>query len=257
MAIKERPILFSGQMVKAILAGKTQTRRNVKWKMRPGEEGLNLGFSGLSLGHYCTGVPTSGWVLQSRGAGGCWNDRTYPLHCPYGEVGDRLWVRESFIDGWDVVDGDLDCYDEDGNERPKKVWYRADGTLDDWQWIIAGAPVDKIPWKSSIHMPRWASRLTLQLTSTRMEKLHDITEEDAIAEGVGPGFVPSPHSRFPDIQTSRCVGYRPMFQRIWCEINGKESWDANPFVWVIGFERVATPTAAQQQVAEGSEIVCA
>jgi hypothetical protein len=91
----ERPILFSGPMVRALVEGrKTQTRRPAKFV--PLEPGFNLGFSDVTVGHYCTGVPSSGFVLYSRGRGGVWQQRTAILRCPFGEPGDRLWVRETW-----------------------------------------------------------------------------------------------------------------------------------------------------------------
>ncbi len=94
---KERPILFSDEMVRALLANrKTQTRRIAKFKPYMPGQTLNLSFSGFDLGYYCTDVPSSGYVLRTRDGNGVWNDRTKPLHCPYGKVGDRLWVREAW-----------------------------------------------------------------------------------------------------------------------------------------------------------------
>lgn len=88
--MKEHPIIFTPANIRAILEGrKTQTRRVAKWK--PREAGLNLDAASLSVGYYHTGVPSSGFVLRSMG-GSCWNDRTYPLHCPYGVPGDRLVI---------------------------------------------------------------------------------------------------------------------------------------------------------------------
>lgn len=202
----ERPIIFSGPMVRAILDGrKSQTRRIATFK--PREEGLNLGFSGLSVGHYCTGVPTSGWVLCSRGGGGCWNDRTFPLHCPYGVPGDRLWARETFL----------------LRAAGKHAVYRAEFDPVD----AAGFGAMYGGWKPSIHMPRWASRITLEVVSVRVERLQEISEGDAFAEGIDGEAL------------HRAKGYAPdAFRKLWDSINAKRApWESNPYVWVIEFKR--------------------
>lgn len=196
--MKERPILVSGEMVRATLDGrKTQTRRPVKWK--PYHDGGKVNFEALSMsvGHCCTGVPASGWVLYSRGGGACWNQRTKPIHCPYGAPGDRLWVRETFLTR---LDG-------------KRVIYRAD--LD---------PVDAAGigglyggWKPSLHMPRWASRLTIEITDVRVERLASMSEADAKAEG------------FESIEE---------FRTLWNQINPKQQWQLNPWTWCLRFRKV-------------------
>lgn len=229
-AAKERPILFSSPMVLALLGErKTQTRRVVKWHPYHPGESVNFEFSGMDLGYYFTGVPSSGWVLRTRGGGGCWNDRTKPAHCPYGRVGDRLWVREAW--------------------RPILTGIKAGGI--DYRADDPGASGEGfMPWKPSIHMPRAASRLTLEITGVRVERLQALCEEDAIAEGCGPGFVPVPHPEFSDMQTTRCVGHRPMFARLWDEINGEGSWKLNPWVWVVGFRCLKTEqfTSAESSI---------
>lgn len=222
-AIKERPILFSEPMVRAILEGrKTQTRRIVKWKLR--QKGLNLGFSGLEAGFYHSDLVASCYVLRSRGAGDCWNDRTWPVHCPYGQPGDRLWVRESFSFG--ISDNPADkgqvafMFGEEGDGL------HPDSPKDSAQWCRT--------WKRkpSIFMPRWASRITLEVTAVRVERLQQISEADAKAEGV------KPLPKDPEWTGSL---HRASFQFLWNDINGWRgirSWDSNPWVWVIEFRRV-------------------
>ncbi|EFE7959023.1 hypothetical protein [Escherichia coli] len=199
----ERGMIFNGEMVRAILDGrKTQTRRVVKFK--PREPGLNLNFSGLKLGYYRTGDASSGYVLASRGAMGCWNDKTYPVHCPYGQPGDRIWVRETFSA----------VTDHDEPAGCSALLYAADGN----------GPYGK--WTPSIHMPRAASRITLEITDVRVERLNSISEEDAKAEGA---------------PTECCViGDKHFlgFRSLWKAIYGDESWQANPWVWVIEFKRI-------------------
>lgn len=203
----ERPILFSGAMVRAILAGrKTQTRRIVKWKGV--DEGLNLGFSGLYPSLYFTDVTHSGWVLCSRGGSGAWIDRTAPTICPYGVPGDRLWVRETFA---------YHPLDRDKNN----LVYRAD----------IENPNDSrhshYVWKPSIFMPRSASRINLQVRMVRVERLRRICEEDAYAEGVEPAGVGE------DLDYLK---YRAGFQSLWNDLH-KNGWQENPWVWVVEFER--------------------
>lgn len=164
MATTERPILFSAPMVRALLAGtKTQTRRIVKW--RDVAPGLNLSFTGLSASRI---VET--WVLESPSRTSReW--RCAPTPCPYGKPGDRLWVREAF---------GFVTHDRDG-PRPESLIFRAD---DNAEWDGK--------WRPSIHMPRWASRVTLGITDVRVQRLQEISEEDAIAEGIAE-LVPQPN----------------------------------------------------------------
>lgn len=226
--MKERPILFSGPMVRALLAGtKTQTRRVVKWKPR---EGANLDFSGLQVGHYCTGMPSSGFVLRSQGGNG-WNDRTFPIHCPYGQPGDRLWVRETFAH--------VPIREDDGGQGDRMGYiYRADGesafdAIPD-EWDFTG------PWKPSIFMPRSASRITLEVTGVRVERLQDISEEDAIEEGVERACAGWKHYFFLDDPSAAWEFARNSYASLWESINGPNSWEANPWIWVVEFKRVQT-----------------
>ncbi|KAA9157344.1 hypothetical protein F3K36_30285 [Delftia sp. BR1] len=208
--MKERPILFSGPMVRALLAGtKTQTRRICKPAMAH------------NLSHVVE-VPDP----QERGQ--VYNGTTFgdeegsiQFTSPYGGVRDRLWVRESH---WWFKD---ECDHETGYYPPAltadDVEYRADGES------------TRHGWRPSIHMPRWASRILLEITSVRVERLQDINQADAQAEGAPPGH--------PSIdQISREFGYpdfpRSWYAQLWEEINGPDSWAQNPWVWVVEFKRV-------------------
>jgi hypothetical protein len=214
--MRERPILFSAPMVRAILDGtKRQTRRAVKLHGEADE-----------VRRIAVMPPTpdrsESWMF-TRGSGGA------IVPCPYGEKGDRLWVRET----WDARSWTSGNYPE-----RLKVCYGADGEQREFS-----VPVEQWPsmdrgdrWRPSIHMPRWASRITLAVESVRVERLRDISEEDAKAEGVEPA-VPV---EWPTAAPDYCAG----FERLWREINGAESWDANPWVWVIGFSRVNTKGGA-------------
>ncbi len=191
--MKERPILFSAPMVRAILEGrKTQTRRVVKQYL-PSPRAM----AGTKP------VPDD-LVLRSSGF-------AHRNTCPYGQPGDRLWVREA----WARYNIDQDSHD---------MAYRA--TAPD-EWPIEGR------WRPSIHMPRWASRITLEIVSVRVERLNNITREDAAAEGICyPDSEPKPewylNSNWPEQN----------FAGLWEAINGAGSWQENPWVWVVEFDRV-------------------
>ena len=218
IAVKERPILFSSPMVRAILAGaKTQTRRVVKQLQGMDPADVRLA---RTQGGYPDGVRPV-WECDF-----CEPD-IFSTPCPYGQPGDRLWVRET----WQSVPfgphrdwpGCPDLRPQKPSEwnRTAVVIWRADGEM----------PGSEI-WRPSIHMPRWASRIMLEITGVRVERLNDISEDDAAAEGVGPGYVPN------SLGSTTCVGCRPMFARVWRDINGPCSWDANPWVWVVDFKRI-------------------
>ena len=202
MTAKERPILFSGDMVRAILDGrKTMTRRVVKIAQHPQAERVQH-FEGLRWD----------W-LRYDGL------RLSTFKCPFGKTGDRLWVRETFR----LSDpNDCACY-EPCRCRSGQPMYRADGHYHDMEY----------KWKPSIHMPRWASRITLEITDIRVERLQDINEEDAEAEGA-----PLELGVLERTILGAKARYRSGFVRLWESINGPGSWDANPWVWCVSFKRV-------------------
>ena len=193
----ERPILFSAPMVRAILAGtKTQTRRVVK--PQPAERGDN---GGAFMEIIPSLLPSRGGLFDVRYA----LDNPRAIRCPYGQPGDRLWVRETF-----------GHFERNENFKPgAEVFYRADGNC-----------LELEPWRPSIHMPRWASRITLEITGVRVERLQDISEADAYAEGIQ-------HCDLWGDGTPR--GF---YRVLWEQINGAGSWDASPWVWVVEFKRM-------------------
>lgn len=210
--MKERPILFSAPMVRALLAGtKTQTRRAMK--PQPTEF---VGGPGVTLqdGSPAPLVPLDDSV-EPYGR---------EIVCPYGQPGDRLWVRESFAH---MYSGNA----QPDKRAPEDVAYMADNLTPD--------PYVYGSWKPSIHMPRWASRITLEITSVRVERLQEISIEDAKAEGAwGPddSIVQKVADYFgTDIFSANP---RKAFQMLWESINGPDSWAANPWVWAIEFRRV-------------------
>lgn len=197
----ERPILFSGPMVRAILDGsKTQTRRVVKGTALEWLDDFAPSF-----------VASPGNALS-----------------PYGFAGDHLWVRET----WSTANG-----------NGHRTVYRADLGTERWPRSVEVPGDDERIWRPSIHMPRRASRLTLRVTDVRVERLQEITAEDAVAEGVPE--VP----RCGCEACSRQSGFCPAdaseqameFAALWDSINGARegcSWAANPWVWCVSFERL-------------------
>jgi hypothetical protein len=223
--MSERPILFSGEMVRAILEGrKTQTRRVMKVQPWP-DATVKVGPYHPHWidrnGESQPGPATFGavWDHQDIVNGG-----DAGLRCPYGQPGDLLWVRETWgHTGTGVWSVGQVYYAQDGG-----IIYRADHPN------AAGS------WFSPLHMPRWASRITLRITDIRVERLQDITEDDAIAEGVAlERYVPvsdsaGKHSSGEAESTDPVEEYRDL----WNKIKGPGAWEANPWVWVVAFERV-------------------
>lgn len=221
--MKERPILFSAPMVRAILDGrKTQTRRVVKPGWLPIVEEM-MRVNGK-------------WV---------WTTFEYDMTTPYGEPGDRLWVRETFCalrsygergELRDLIEGPL-SEETDVAEYE----YRADSEF---------TTDPDFKWRPSIHMPRWASRITLEITDVRVERLQDISEKDAHAEGVesdggweepcGEGYADGfgyLNYRSED-EAFEFDTAKESFRSLWQSINGLNSWAENPWVWVVEFRRI-------------------
>lgn len=210
----ERPILFKDDMIRAILEGrKYQTRRLLKFHpVQPGP----------------------GYYFDAYNGGPQWNwwDKNHRQHlgqifkCRYGKPGDHLWVQEDYgykirnVGGtpheqavYRATDPDaVSCYDCNGKEQP-------------------------LLWQPAETMPREASRITLEITNVRAERLQDISEEDALREGVEHD---SPHrSYFPTAEGGPAFrSAAGAFRRLWQSIYGLDSWDANPWVWVIEFKRI-------------------
>lgn len=184
----ERPILFSTPMVQAIIDGrKTQTRRTIKYYVSD-QHPLRQ---------------TAKWMKDNN-------------TCPYGHIGDVLWVRESFLKG----------YFDDGTHGYKADWNET-----------AAEYVKEHKWKPSIHMPKDAARIWLKITDIRVERLQDISEKDAIAEGVESKIIDGQKFYFNYLVNMTCLD-NPYFSffSLWDKINGYESMESNPFVWVVEFE---------------------
>lgn len=228
--MKERGTIFNGEMVRAILDGrKTQTRRIVKgaddavkfcqeWDINGEEIFVVLGekdHTGMNL------------VLGA-------------ISCPFGAVGDRIWVRETWAT---LGNEDGCCIDWEGNlckgdERSAARIYRASCEQRPGDYGLWSIPDDAYwkphtkehkfegAWRPSIHMPRWASRILLEITNVRVERLKSISDGDAVREGCSTA----------DMKSGDCVA--DVFARLWASIYGSDSWKTNPWVWVIEFKRV-------------------
>jgi hypothetical protein len=232
-AVRERPIIFAAPMVRALLADrKTQTRRIVK--PQPDSRGtICAPFSPEEA--YRNGFLLERWPRQEREFSNF--GRCERMHCPRGVRGDRLWVRET----WGVCNG-LD--DLKPSEIPylMDVIYRASSVHPDESGM---------KWRPPIFMPRWASRITLEITDVRVQRLHEISEEDAEAEGCEAWSQTAEDiadAQIMDIapqekELARLLGPGTMpakaaFRMLWDSINGPGLWDANPWVWALTFKRV-------------------
>jgi hypothetical protein len=231
---RERPILFSAAMVRAVMRDvdpKTQTRRGVK---------------GIALDWLQPGMFTPEYVAAPDS-----------MLSPYGFAGDRLWVRETFFaygrwetrfsakkgrDEWHFIDMTLECdrayqYAADNPGVPITA-SRHGGVTPEW-------------WKRpAIHMPRVASRIMLEVTGVRIERLQDISEDDAVAEGVERLAADLPY--WFNYHTSTfeytCLSAKDSFRTLWESINGAGSWDANPWIWCISFKRALAKPADREGV---------
>lgn len=238
--MREHPIIFSAGMVSAILAGtKTQTRRVLKPQPSTPEV---LQVMGQWHGHYPGAEPGKGLLHAA------------PIRCPYGRPGDHLWVRET----WALMcrEADPHCWCETDEDRKRNHYaeYRADAPGDrypggwpDDEESAADAP----RWRPSIHMPRWASRLTLEVCGVRVERLQAITPPDAIEEGaveyrshVTRHSLEAVHqweARTLARDKPYLVRY---FANMWDDINGKRpgcAWADDPFVWAVSFRVLPPP----------------
>ena len=192
--MKERPILFSGPMIRALLDdSKTQTRRALK-------------------------MPHGLWETSHSG-----ELVPIPVHCHYGQPGGRLWVREA----WRTTGDGGRCNDMPPRElQPHPIWYEAAGK----------APADECvgKYRPPMFMPRWASRILLEITEVRVERLQDISEADALAEG-SRSWANEQDTPVKDIPVGET---RLIYRQLWEQINGAGSWDINPWVWVVSFRRL-------------------
>ncbi len=241
-----RPILFSEPMVRALLDGrKTQTRRVMK--PQPPNEARSAGvISSASASHGLWWWLDDTDLMEASSIGD-------QFRCPYGVPGDLLWVRETFFcDDFQYPNGDAHSYRIVNGERValtdeerkakmlENMLYRADG-----EPAFEGS-TDPVPWRPSIHMPRWASRLTLRVTDVRVQRVQDISREDVIAEGIEPPRCPKCGYTRGDCHLHMdhhlCGLETPTheasaFASLWDSLHkDREAWAANPWVWALTFE---------------------
>jgi hypothetical protein len=219
--MKERPILFSAPMVRAILEGrKTMTRRIIK-----------------------DPICTNREIYGEDGGLTWYGNFGLRKPCKFGAVGDRLWVKETWCPGYDHDPDDLSgdpkvsvIYNAD--QQTKYITAPSYELADDWSRNYSEDGDDNWKLKPSIFMPRWASRIMLEIVSVRVERLQDITEEDAKAEGVIHDDCSTVLWKNYTNKMSSYDTARSSYASLWEKINGDGSWDSNPWVWVIEFKRV-------------------
>ena len=224
VAVKERPMLFSAPMVRALLDGsKTQTRRIVK------------DLPNWEITEICSDAGGTGkWMPNGPSPSGKGMAAGHWRLCPYGKPGDSLWVRETFQGPlFDAERMDEFRRDSSKFETPEFCVFAADG---------GGPPEfqdadDNLfcRWRPSIHMPRWASRIQLEIVAVRVERLNACSDGDAVAEGIGlnPSAIGMKLTNPPG--ESMAIA---MYRALWDSINGAGSWATNPWVWVVEFKRV-------------------
>lgn len=218
--MKDHPILFSGEMVRAILEGrKSQTRRVIKPQPVPNADGS--------------------YDMETKPRSGYSNENSLrnflDLYCPYGDPGDRLWVRETW-----AVHPSLNSRKPSEIPKNRVVYFRADPAVNETHYM----------WRPSIFMPRWMSRITLEIVKVRVERLQEISEEDAIAEGISDANLDD------DTQLAKEHLLRgsltiDRYARLWCQINGDTGYALNPWVWVIEFKKISL-TPALLPLGEGN-----
>ncbi|HBV8869436.1 TPA: hypothetical protein MD823_002006 [Klebsiella pneumoniae] len=244
--MKERGMIFNSEMVRAILDGrKTQTRRIMKVQPESNQLGLLLitdstKHSDIGKYHWAESNATGNHV------------RSKLFSSPFGAVGERIWVRET----WATLGNEEGCYVDwednlcKGDERSAARIYRASCEQRPGDYGLWSIPDDAYwkphtkehkfegAWRPSIHMPRWASRILLEITDVRVERLNAISEEDARAEGIIDGGC----LNCGEPEPCGCANPEPdatdAFAYLWQSIYGQDNWNANPWVWVIEFKRI-------------------
>lgn len=207
----EHPILMSAPMVRAILEGrKTQTRRVVQLPRWAAQDELTFAnFDVVDYGKFGEALETWDWGPCPRS-----------INCPYGKPGDRLWVREAWRGAWHVGESTNFhlMYPADGSEAMKYV---------DEEYVLPKAAAKPENIMTPLFMPRWASRLTLEITAVRVQRLQEISEQDVVAEGC---------------TNNPADGVLSDYHTLWESINGKKHpWDSNPWIWAVTFVKLDPP----------------
>lgn len=220
--VKERPILFSSPMVRAILDGrKTVTRRPVKGFQIPAEDTAIPAGDRQRWSAIGQRDPRYGFCVFGSTEAECAKELEEHAPCPYGRRGERLWVRETCLIN-DFRDGGV----PEAERADCQIIYRADGTPD-WE-----GEEELIRWRPSIHMPRWACRILLEITAVRVERLQDISRADIRAEGLEC----PPELASDDVSPNYRDWYPAAWRELWESTGG--DWEANRWVWVVEFKRV-------------------
>lgn len=211
--MKERPIIFSAPMVHAVLEGrKTETRRVIKPQPPKG-----ITFAGQYATSDQTIDASFDWMRGDPKDIDAWEWADLPrFYCAYGRIGDRLWMRETFTAKTNTI-------------HAQRVVYRADSPHE-----------IKVDWTSPIHMPRDCSRVTLELTAVHVERVQEISEEDAIAEGISDDSIQAVLAGAEAGNQREPTPARVCYGILWDDLNAKRGygWDLNPFVWVLKFKKL-------------------
>lgn len=235
-APREQMLYLTDDSVRAVLRSinpKTQTRRVVKL---PHNNSLGV-WEPTTFGGPNGGRTAAGETIPEQG--GIWHTRTADcLMCPYGQPGDRLWVREAWCHLSDVRTAD-----PGGDALQRRVFYRADYPGD--TLMHDDDPAEKIKWRSSRFMPRWASRVTLEIVSVRVERVQDVSYDDALSEGVNDYAAAITEGvnaigETPEQTARRLEWPQRQYRLQWDELNAARGfdWDVNPWVWRIEFRRL-------------------
>lgn len=215
--MKERGMIFNGEMVRAILEGrKAQTRRPFNWRRQPAMEMAERDDGSLWP-----------WAEDCERGGDIW------FACPFGEVGDRVWVRETFRVHSRATDFATLVY----RASVRNSWTEQTHRV---PVAVCNKPATADKWTPSIHMPRWASRILLEITDVRVERLHSISERDALREGLFQLPASGRYCLQPGMQYFGMASHsaKEVYSWLWASDYGEESWAANPWVWVIEFKRI-------------------
>lgn len=237
--MKEHPILFSTEMIKAILEGrKTMTRRIMKIQPPVNIESTIYQFATNRTGISDKDYGKHHWLgLSSKNFCSVLDSGQPYFKCPYGKLGDMLWVRESF-----AVIGNEVVRDESSGAIIEETP----------QYVFRGEKQPHIErlykWKPPIYMPKAAARIWLEITGIRVERLQDISEEDAKVEGAMLWMYPNGKNAFGE---EDFYSARTCFHSLWKSINGPESWQSNPWVWVVSFRKIEKPNQLAQAIYNG------
>lgn len=236
--MKERGMIFNGEMVRALLDGrKTQTRREVKLNLDIARLATTYDWAtSLAANHY-QGLTEEQIQQKAESLRGVIhpvildNGQMVSIICPHGKPGDRIWVREAFRVHSLATDVATLVYKASERNSWTEQTHRV-------PVAVCNKPATPEKWTPSLHMPRWASRILLEITNVRVERLNAISEEDARAEGIIDGGC----LNCGEPEPCGCANPEPdatdAFAYLWQSIYGQESWNANPWVWVIEFKRV-------------------